>query len=102
MHNCGYTIRGDCVQEIKITENIRVLRRRQGYKSARALAEALAEQGYYCSVSLVKNWESGYRQPTIEGVAALCDVFGVTADDLLFGDASEKNKSLPIARNGEA
>lgn len=80
-----------CVgREIKIAENIRVLRRQRGYRSARALTEALAEQGYYCSLSLVKNWESGYRQPTLEGLAALCDALEVSADDLIFGDLEAK------------
>ena len=77
-------------REIKIAENIRILRRQRGYRSARALTEALAAQGYYCSVSLVKNWEAGYRQPTLEGLAALCDTLNVPADDLLFGDLSAK------------
>ena len=77
-------------REIKIAENIRNLRKAQGYRSARALAEALAVRGYYYSVSLVKNWEAGYRQPTIEGIAALCDVLGVPADALLFGDVDKK------------
>lgn len=76
--------------KIKIAKNIRVLRKQQGYKSARALKEALAAQGYYCSVSLVKNWESGYRQPTLEGVAALCATLNVSAHDLIFGDLGAK------------
>ena len=76
-------------RKIRIADNIRVLRRQRGY-TARELTKALAEQGYYCSLSLVKNWESGYRQPTLEGLAALCDTLNVSADDLIFADLGAK------------
>ena len=35
-------------------------------------------------VSIVKSWETGYRCPTLDAVAALCAVLGVTADELIF------------------
>ena len=74
------------IKEIKIAENIRRIRRTRGFQSAWALSVALAQVGYYCSVSIVKSWETGYRRPTLDAVAALCAVLDVTADALIFGE----------------
>jgi len=32
------------------------------------------------------NWEQGRTEPSISSLRTLCDVFGVTADDLLNGE----------------
>lgn len=77
------------IKKIKIAESIRSIRRAQGFQSAWALSVALSQAGYYCSASIVKSWETGYRRPTLDAVAALCAVLGVTADALIFGVESK-------------
>ena len=74
------------IRKINISENIRRLRRANGFRSARALAAALGQAGYYCSTSIVKSWETDYRRPTLDAIAALCAVLDVTADALIFGE----------------
>ena len=71
--------------DIRIAEQIRVLRKRSGYRSAAALAAALCLSGYDCSASLVKSWEAGVRYPTLPAIRALCDLLEVSADELIVG-----------------
>lgn len=42
--------------------------------------------------------ESGKRQVTTDELVKLCEIYGVTADELLYGDVSEENEEKTFAR----
>jgi transcriptional regulator with XRE-family HTH domain len=79
------------MQQIAIAENIKKLRKSTGYHSSRALNLALHDVGYFCSDSLIGHWECGDRLPTLDAVAALCEVLNVTADELIFQDKTRQD-----------
>ena len=63
-------------------EKLQTLRREKGL-SQEALAELLG-----VSRQAVSKWESGGAYPETDKILTLCDLFGVTADELLRGGAS--------------
>lgn len=77
------------MREVTIARNIKMMRKKRGYKSAAELCAALCVAGYECSPSLVKGWENGASMPSLIAISALCEVLGVIADDLIFEDASD-------------
>ena len=73
--------------EIVIGEKLKELREKNGYKQAE-----IAEQ-VPVSASGYRGWESGTTIPDSRTLAKLCEIFGVSADYLLFG--KEEVKTSP-------
>ncbi len=61
----------------KFPENLKRLRLQAGYTKAE-LAEKV-----FAHVQSVSRWESGESQPSIETLCTVCDLFGVTLDELI-------------------
>lgn len=72
---------------------VRKLRLDNGY-SMRGLAKILN-----VSVQAVSAWEHGISNPKYEAVLKLCDVFGVTADDIVWYENSETSSTSSGDRN---
>ena len=64
----------------RIGDNVAALRKRA------SLSQAQAAQAVGVRQATWSEWESGKREPEPPNVAALCALFGVTADDLRFED----------------
>lgn len=71
--------------EINFPENLRKIRQQRGYRTSSDLSGALCAHGYICSDSAVRSWETGYRSPSLQALAALCDLLEVSSDELIFG-----------------
>lgn len=67
-------------------------RKKAGYKSASAAAEAVAKKIPSCpeTRSSLSKWESGTQTKTFEQLEGICETLGVSADYLLFGVESEQ------------
>ena len=59
--------------------------------------EAVAEQ-LGITRTVMAAIESGKRQITTDELVKLCEIYGVTADELLYGDVSEENEEKTFAR----
>ncbi|MCD8372806.1 MAG: helix-turn-helix domain-containing protein [Clostridia bacterium] len=75
-------------------DNIYFLRKREGI-SQEELAERLS-----VSRQAVSKWETGDAYPETDKIIALCDMFGVTMDELLRGDVT-KEVLPPVAGEPE-
>lgn len=65
-----------------IASNIKTLRSRNGITQIAFAAMMAVEQ------STVSNWEQGNRQPELEYIIKMADIFNVTIDDLIRKDMS--------------
>ncbi len=65
-----------------LAENLQYLRKRD-----KITQEELADK-LQVSRQSVSKWETGEAYPETEKIIALCDIFGVTMDDLMRGDVS--------------
>lgn len=66
--------------------------RKQAGLSQQELADRL-----YVSRQAVSRWESGESMPTVENLLYLSELYGVTVDYLLKGDAAQPGKEAPPA-----
>ena len=60
-----------------LSSNIKKLRTRDG-KSQAELAQEIG-----CTTKLISDWEQGRRQPSLEKLLKLVDIFDVTLDQLV-------------------
>lgn len=86
-------VRGSRKRNFPKKNNIRSLRLSKGY-TIRDLAGLLN-----VSAQAVSAWEHGISNPKHEYVLKLCDVFGVTADDIVWYEAFEKSTSSSDRNN---
>ena len=75
---------------MKLGNNIYLLRTRKGLSQG-DLAEALD-----VSRQSVSKWETGGATPDLDKLLALCDLFGVTLDELVRGEVAEA-PTTPVA-----
>ena len=75
---------------MKLGNNIYLLRTRKGLSQG-DLAEALD-----VSRQSVSKWETGGATPDLDKLLALCDLFGVTLDELVRGEVAEE-PTAPVA-----
>ena len=68
---------------MKLGNNIYLLRTRKGLSQG-DLADALQ-----VSRQSISNWETGGATPDLDKLLALCDLFGVTLDELVRGEIAE-------------
>ena len=81
---------------VRIIKNaIRHYRERVGLTQLR-LSEAVK-----CSIDSVRRWESGQREPRASEIAKLCEVLGVSVDDLLRGPQSKEWRIEVVFRREE-
>ena len=69
--------------KINVANNIYKYRKANNLTS-QGLSDALKSVSYYCAASTIRAWESGHKTPTIYAIAALCSLFEVSSDELLF------------------
>lgn len=75
---------------MKLGNNIYLLRTRKGLSQG-DLAEALN-----VSRQSISKWETGSATPDLDKLLALCDLFGVTLDELVRGEVAEE-PTAPVA-----
>ena len=75
---------------MKLGNNIYLLRQRKGLSQG-DLADALE-----VSRQSVSKWETGGATPDLDKLLALCDLFGVTLDELVRGEVAEE-PTAPVA-----
>ena len=73
---------------MKFSERLKREREQKNWSQAE-LAEKI-----YVSRQSVSKWETGKNYPSIEVIIALSDLFGITIDELLRGDAELKEKVI--------
>lgn len=60
----------------------------QARRAVRGLSQAALAEELGISRQSVAKWESGKSRPDLERMARLCDLFGCTMDELVYGSAS--------------
>ena len=72
----------------KFSETMSALRRERG------LSQRTAAADLHISQALLSHYENGAREPGLDFVCRACDYYGVSADYLLTGDATDKDLLL--------
>ena len=64
----------------RFCDNLKAVRKQTGMTQKQVSVQLGVVESCYA------NWEQGRTEPGISSLRTLCDVFGVTADDLLNGE----------------
>ncbi len=64
----------------RFCDNLKAVRKQMGMTQKQVSVHLGVVESCYA------NWEQGRTEPGISSLRTLCDVFGVTADDLLNGE----------------
>ncbi len=64
----------------RFCDNLKAVRKQTGMTQKQVFVHLGVVESCYA------NWEQGRTEPGISSLRTLCDVFGVTADDLLNGE----------------
>lgn len=81
------------VKRMELSKRIKELRTEKGWSQ-----ETLAERAYV-SRQTISNWETEKSYPDVHSLLILCDVFGVSLDDLIKGDVDTMKETI---KNDEA
>lgn len=94
-HRCIIKSQNQRSEQMSFSENLQFLRKRD-----KITQEELADK-LQVSRQSVSKWETGEAYPETEKIIALCDIFNVTMDVLMRGNAAQYNVSSADRREAE-
>jgi len=80
---------------MELSKRIKELRTEKGWSQ-----ETLAERAYV-SRQTISNWETEKSYPDVHSLLILCDVFGVSLDDLIKGDVDTMKETIKNDESGK-